>query len=230
MRLCLGGTAARGPRPQSRDTGLITGASPVGGAADPPDIGKHHEFMSGRDRGSRSERFSVEPWHKVDTVSALLVMCAQTHNPKRKRPAHLPNIDRFNQPTIVFVTVCSKDRRPILACKRVHEVLLNVWPRATQHVVGRYVVMPDHIHLFCSPAVHEPENVRNWVGYWKRLASCELTDLMPVWQRDCWDTQLRHVRHYDEKWAYVVRNPVRKGLVTDVAEWLYQGVVNELRW
>ena len=150
--------------------------------------------------------------------------------PQRTRPAHLPNLERFNQPVILFVTVCTKDRRPILASDRVHAALIGAWPQARQYRVGRYNVMPDHVHLFCSPAVREAENVRKWVAYWKRLVSIELKDVQPLWQRDCWDTQLRDAGHYGEKWEYVAHNPVRKGLVMRTEDWPYQGCLNELRW
>ena len=149
---------------------------------------------------------------------------------RRKQPAHLPNVERFNQPAILFLTVCTKSRRPILACERVHGVLVRAWPEARQYRVGRYMVMPDHVHLFCSPAVHEPENVKRWAAYWKGLVSIELKDLQPLWQRDCWDTQLRDASHYEETWQYVVQNPVRRGLVARAKDWPYQGCLNELRW
>jgi putative transposase len=148
----------------------------------------------------------------------------------RKHPVHLPNVQRFNQPVILFVTVATKNRETILANERVHTTLIKIWPRATHYFVGRYVIMPDHLHLFCSPSSHETENVKTWVAYWKRLVSVELRDLNPIWQTDCWDTQLRQARHYDEKWEYVVQNPVRKGLVDSSEKWPYQGCLNELRW
>jgi REP element-mobilizing transposase RayT len=88
--------------------------------------------------------------------------------------------------------------------------------------------MPDHVHLFCSPTTPDAENVQKLVAYWKRLVSRELADLQPLWQRDCWDTQLRNVGHYGEKWEYVVQNPVRKELVTSPEQWPYQGCLNEL--
>ena len=150
--------------------------------------------------------------------------------PIRHHPAHLPNIERHNQPVILFVTVCTKNRKPVLADARVHGVLESIWPLARQYLVGRYILMPDHVHLFCSPAVHEPENVQKWVAYWKRLVSIELSDLAPLWQRDCWDTQLRHAHHYADTWAYVRANPVRKNLVSHEDDWPYQGCLNELRW
>ena len=150
--------------------------------------------------------------------------------PQRQRPAHLPNIARFNQPVIVSVTVCAKQRRAVLASERVLAALKDAWSEAGQYSVGRFMLMPDHVHLFCSPAVAQAENVKRWVAYWKRLASLQLKDIHPLWQRDCWDTQLRDAGHYGEKWDYVVRNPVRKGLVPRPEDWAYHGCLNELRW
>ena len=34
----------------------------------------------------------------------------------------------------------------------------------------------------------------------------------PIWQRHFWDTQLRRGESYDQKWDYVMQNPVRAGL------------------
>jgi putative transposase len=150
--------------------------------------------------------------------------------PVHKRPAHLPNVERHNQPAIVFVTVCAGGRKAVLACARAHHVLTTVWSEARQYTVGCYLIMPDHIHLFCSPAVANAENVKHWVAHWKRLASIRLRDLQPLWQRDCWDTQLRHVDHYAGKWEYVCANPVRKGLAARPGDWPHQGCLNELRW
>jgi putative transposase len=152
------------------------------------------------------------------------------HLPQRGHPTHLPNVQRDNQPIILFVTVSTKDRRPILASDRAHKALLYAWPNARQYRVGRYVLMPDHLHLFCSPAVRDAENVKRWTAYWKRLVSIELNDMQPIWQRDCWDTQLRNAAYYIEKWEYVAQNPVRRNLIQRSEDWPYQGCLNELRW
>jgi len=52
----------------------------------------------------------------------------------------------------------------------------------------------------------------------------------PIWQRDCWDTQMRRGQSYSEKWEYVRRNPVRAGLCTSADEWAFQGEMNFLTW
>ena len=177
-------------------------------------------------------------------------------NANRSHPAHLPNVTRFNTPVILFVTVCAADRLAnTFATPFTHRVLVDAWASATSHMVGAYVLMPDHIHLFCAPASPDAENVAKWVRYWKSLvtravrgalggASVRLpadertlvppsrnkTQKSPIFQRDCWDTQLRRGENYHEKWEYVRNNPVRRGLVANADEWPFGGVLNDLLW
>ncbi len=149
----------------------------------------------------------------------------------RKHPVHLPNVERHNQPVILFVTVCTDNRKPVLANNQMHTLVLAAWSNAEHYRVGQYIIMPDHIHFFCSPALRYAEHVSHWVGFWKRYVSRHVEEsLKPLWQRECWDTQLRHQAHYSEKWSYVRNNPVRKGIVDLTDDWPYQGCVHELRW
>ena len=72
---------------------------------------------------------------------------------------------------IVFFTVCSKDRKRIFARADAIKVIVNAWREAKSWLVGRYVIMPDHIHLFCAPGVFPREAIAPWVRFWKNLAS-----------------------------------------------------------
>jgi putative transposase len=150
----------------------------------------------------------------------------------RKRPAHMPLRDSGNLAQIVFLTVCAQDRKPIFAKPEVHTLIVSSWQRAKRWSVGRYVIMPDHIHLFCSPATFPAEPIRTWVKYWKTLVSTvwPYPEDQPIWQQDCWDTQLRRGDRYSEKWEYVRNNPIRAGLSTTPAQWPYQGQLNILMW
>lgn len=101
-----------------------------------------------------------------------------------------------------------------------------------QWVVGRYVIMPDHIHLFYAPAVYEYPTLTNWGKYWKTLVSRKWPkpDQHPIWQQSFWDTQLLQGDSYAEKWHYVKTNPVRQGLVKHSNDWKYQGEIETLFW
>ena len=70
--------------------------------------------------------------------------------PSRKHPAHPPVVEPFSRSVIVYVTVCTKDRHPVLANAFLYELLRHAWEDADRWHVGRYVVMPDHVQLFCS--------------------------------------------------------------------------------
>jgi putative transposase len=152
--------------------------------------------------------------------------------PQPRAPPHFPPVERFNAPTIVFLTVCTQNRKPILARADVHALLADVWRVAAGWRVGRYVLMHDHLHLFCAPARTEPLPLDRWVQFWKSRASRRWPRLpeQPVWQKSFWDTQLRSGESYEEKWEYVRLNPVRKGLVTRWEEWPFAGEIHVLDW
>ena len=150
----------------------------------------------------------------------------------RHHPAHTPLHEGFNVPTIVFLTVCTAGRKPVLADACAHAALCEAWGSVASWSVGRYVLMPDHVHLFCAPAEFPPRPLKQWVACWKSHAARHWPRVgaPPLWQRDFWDTQLRRSENYTEKWRYVLQNPVRAKLVESVEAWPYQGERNVLMW
>ena len=152
--------------------------------------------------------------------------------PGRRHPVHFPTVERHNTAEILLVTVCAKNRKPILGNQEVFDLLQRVWREAESWRVGRFVLMPDHLHLFCSPAEMPARSVKPWVRFWKAAASRRWPRPkdQPVWQVDFWDRQLRRGEHYGERWDYVRQNPVRAGLVKNADDWPWQGEINALRW
>jgi putative transposase len=148
--------------------------------------------------------------------------------PQRNHPAHRLLETAF-APTLLFLTVCTKDRKPWLATPEAHRILREIWSNARAWLVGRYVIMPDHLHLFAVPGDNALP-LERWVRYWKSQFSKSAKKPEWQWQTDHWDRQLRTGESYAEKWDYVRLNPVRHGLVASADEWPYQGELNELRW
>ena len=146
----------------------------------------------------------------------------------RKRPIHQPVLSVGNGSVIVYLTVCVAGRQPVLANPESQDRLREAWLKASTWLVGRYVIMPDHLHLFCSPGVDPAESLTSWVAYWKRLVSFRIGH--SFWQKNFWDTQLRRQDSYALKWDYVRNNPVRAGLVPRTQDWVYQGEMNALPW
>ena len=133
------------------------------------------------------------------------------------------------QPTIVFVTVTAEHRQTWVAQASVHELLVSAWRDANTWLVGYYLLMPDHVHLFVAP--HDIDVPLNrWMSYWKRLFTQRAASPAWTWQPLHWDTRLRRTESYQEKWLYIRENPVRNGLVAAPEQWPYQGMLNALWW
>jgi REP element-mobilizing transposase RayT len=152
--------------------------------------------------------------------------------PQRKRPAHQPVFNMGNRSEIVFVTVCIGSKRRLLDNESAHALIKQAWLKSDHWLVGRYVIMPDHIHLFCAPARYDQLSVKRWIAYWKSIVTRGWPNPKdkPLWQRDGWDIQLRRGESYSAKWRYISENPVRAGLAQRADEWLYQGELNQFAW
>ncbi len=78
---------------------------------------------------------------------------------------------------VYFVTVCVEGRRPMLACESAHAVLREEWSAWSERhawLVGRYVVMPDHMHFFAAPVPGADRNLSDVVGAWKEWTAKRL--------------------------------------------------------
>jgi putative transposase len=147
---------------------------------------------------------------------------------RRRRPA--PGVFIFRgQPTIVFLTVCTQRRVRWLADPAVAGDLLASWQAADVWMVGRYVLMPDHLHLFCAP-MNEAIEIENWITFWKRNFRRWHGSPGRQFQSGGFHHRLRREESYDARWDYVRDNPVRAGLVKRAEDWPYAGVLNEFRW
>lgn len=111
-------------------------------------------------------------------------------------------------------------------------LIVASWRLADFWCVGRYVIMPEHIHLFCAPKTFPTQPLKDWISFWRNYVTRGWPDRqqVPIWQREYWDRQLRQGESYAEKWAYVENNPVRHGYVSRAEEWPYQGELNVLDW
>jgi len=134
----------------------------------------------------------------------------------------------YSHNPVFFITFCTHQRRKMLASDAMHKAFITFATKAySDHniAVGRYVIMPDHVHLF----VRGPDDfqIGPWVGMLKQALAkhIALTSTSPLWQRGFFDHLLRSDESYTQKWNYVRENPLRAGVVKSVAEWPYQGEI-----
>jgi putative transposase len=128
-----------------------------------------------------------------------------------------------------FLTFNTYKRQRLLARPEVHEVFRIFCSKAQEHDigVGRYVIMPDHVHLFAAfpvDGIALPswiQSLRTMIG--KRLLRLEIPK--PHWQEGFFDHLLRSHESYSQKWDYVRLNPVRAKLCQTPETWPYQGEI-----
>lgn len=149
---------------------------------------------------------------------------------KMKFPRRPPRLHRvfqsYTSPTY-FVTFSTYGRTPWLATAEVHEAFVSFAETAVSKfniAVGKYVIMPDHIHLFvCGP----PDFILGrWIGLLKqslaKAAGKSAAGGTP-WPEGFFDHLLRSDESMSEKWNYIRLNPVRAGLVQEAEDWPHQG-------
>ena len=127
----------------------------------------------------------------------------------------------------------------MLATGSIHDAFIRFSERAyAEHriAVGRYVIMPDHIHLFvCGP---NDFDLGRWMGMLKQHLEKAFSrqpdsasptgrrlQKTPLWQRGFFDHVLRNEESYGQKWNYVRDNPVRAGFTTNADEWPLAGEI-----
>jgi putative transposase len=137
--------------------------------------------------------------------------------PQRQNPS--AGVHIFSgQSTIIFLTITTEKRVPWLAKEVVRRLLHQTRSEATAWLVGDYLLMPDHLHLFCAPrGLHF--TIETWISYWKRefivqrnrlartlapptagqrVAGTPLVPKMKFQSRG-WHHRLREAENYSEK-------------------------------
>lgn len=168
----------------------------------------------------------------------------------------LKRLDRlFTSHPLYFVTTNTEDRKPILANAKVHEDFRKFCETGlTRGVfVGKYVLMPDHLHLFVAfgdeyetalierrysgePVAAVCDRRLSRLSEWMKSLKNSLSKTLrgmnvpaPHWQKGFFDHVMRSEELYSDKWLYVAENPVRKKLAARLEDWPYQGEIYPLQ-
>jgi putative transposase len=143
------------------------------------------------------------------------------------RPPRLKRLDRlFIDPPLYFVTANTKGRKPILANAKVHGDFRKFCEMGLTRgvLVGKYVLMPDHLHLFVTFGQADESALRErrysgesgtavcdgrisllseWMKSLKNSLSKTLRGMnvsAPHWQKGFFDHVIRSDESYSEKW------------------------------
>lgn len=152
-----------------------------------------------------------------------------TDEPKRK-PIRLAEYD-YSTPGAYFVTICTQDRRRILSnilvgeglappvCRLtdigrvVENEILSIPIRYPNIKIGKYVIMPNHIHMIVeiradAGGASPSPTLQDAVRVIKSL-STRKSGMKKLWQRSYHEHVIRNERDYEEIWTYIDDNPAK---------------------
>jgi putative transposase len=131
-----------------------------------------------------------------------------------------------------FFTVNLLDRdRPLLV---EHIEILRESVRRVRELmpfhIDAWVVLPEHMHALWTLPEGDADFPRRWqaikMAFSKRVAAGEALSASRrsrgergIWQRRYWEHTIRNDRDYATHMDYIHFNPVKHGLVSDVAAW-----------
>jgi putative transposase len=135
---------------------------------------------------------------------------------RRKLP-HLQRDDKRH-----FVTFCTFHRWILPNVARAIALQCCLHDNDLKHFLHAAAIMPDHVHLIFTPLVNSgkreiyslAEIMGGIKGASAQLMNRELGRCGKVWQAESFDRVLRSSESLDTKLDYILRNPVRAGLVS----------------
>lgn len=151
---------------------------------------------------------------------------ANLQNTHPGKPPRLDSIFPKYRAPLFFVTFNTANRRLLLANDGVPDAFRAYAQRGFEMgaaFVGRYVLMPDHVHLFVRGS--DSLDLGIWIRGLKRCLSKVIDGNGEHWQPGFFDHLLRSDESYAEKWEYVRKNPERRGFVQSAEDWPFQGEI-----
>ena len=138
----------------------------------------------------------------------------------------------FSENPVYFITTCTEKRRHLLANDEAHAVFRQFCTVARERgaLVGRYVLTPDHLHLFVCIKTGDMtlslwmKSLKNTLSKHWRSSGIDA----PHWQKGFFDHIIRPNESHSEKWKYVRDNPVRAGLASRAEDWPYAGSITPI--
>ena len=137
------------------------------------------------------------------------------------------NLQKIRSP-LYFITFNTYRRKRLLANAQVHARFIEFAQKGQQRGVdiGRYVIMPDHIHLFVGGATTSRSH--SGCGFLNKIYRKQSQQRNRIGQKGFFDHLVRHGESYTEKLDYVYQNPVRADLVRKADDWPWKGEIARL--
>ncbi len=124
-----------------------------------------------------------------------------------------------------FITSKTRDNHPLFANHALCEIVVSClyYGRSKKWFeLLSFVVMPDHLHLIVIPREKNISQVMHSIkSYSSKEINRSLSREGPVWQSSFRDFTISTPVQLLQKAGYIHNNPVRKGLVSEAAEYRF---------
>ena len=148
----------------------------------------------------------------------------------RSRAVRLADYDYAGDADI-HLTICAEDKtqptEPAIA--RIICESVEFCSKKLRYRLYGYTLMPDHLHVLCSPADSKVP-LQNWLRDFKSFTTSQHMKRCgtALWQRSANDHICRTAETAEVVLAYIVNNPVRAGLVERWRDWPWTKVFIEM--
>ena len=132
--------------------------------------------------------------------------------------------------SVYFITASTFQRTPLFRKDPMARLFVEVLFHYRDHknyLLHEFVLMPDHFHLLISPALSLERSLQLIKGGFSYRARKELAFAGQIWEKSFYDRRVRGAEDYYNFKQYIRQNPVRQGLVTEVASYRYSSASPE---
>ncbi len=123
-----------------------------------------------------------------------------------------------------FITASAFQKQNLFQSERMAELFLKVlqhYRLQKKYLLHECVLMPDHFHLLITPLETFERALQLIKGGFSYRARKELGFVREIWQSSYYDRRVRDIDEYRAYREYIHMNPVKRGLVSVAAEYVY---------
>ena len=130
-------------------------------------------------------------------------------------------------PNRYFLTFSAPERRPLFEKPELADCVRRQILRAastTSYLVSAYCIMPDHVHVLvegedgCAALPEFAKRAKQYSGFHGKRVIGET-----IWQAGYFERVLRETEDTRPVVAYILDNPVRRGLVANAQDYAWSG-------
>ncbi|NMB26841.1 MAG: hypothetical protein GX987_02160 [Tissierellia bacterium] len=132
----------------------------------------------------------------------------------------------IEQNMLYFITSVTENRKQIFSNNLACELFLNILTYNKfycDYNIYAFIIMPDHFHIIIQPTgeMNISEIMKKIKGNFSRFYNKIFNNQGKVLQKGYYDKIIRDEKHLIEIIEYIHNNPINKGIVENVDDYIY---------